>query len=53
MTETLQAPISDSSRVARVAVVVPCHNEEPTIGKVVADFRAVLPAARILVVDNA
>jgi glycosyltransferase involved in cell wall biosynthesis len=52
MTEPLQAPAGalDSSRVA---VVVPCHNEELTVGKVVADFRAVLPQARILVVDNA
>lgn len=36
-----------------VAVIVPCHNEELTVGKVVADFRAVLPDAQILVVDNA
>ncbi|HKI00999.1 MAG TPA: glycosyltransferase family 2 protein [Thermoanaerobaculia bacterium] len=52
MAETLQAPsrVPDSSRVA---VVVPCHNEELTVGKVVADFRAVLPRAQILVVDNA
>ena len=45
---TPQAPGS-----ARVAVVVPCHDEELTVGKVVADFRAALPGARILVVDNA
>lgn len=38
--------------VATVAVVIPCHNEELTVGKVVADFRAALPDARILVVDN-
>jgi glycosyltransferase involved in cell wall biosynthesis len=31
---------------------VPCYNEEPTIGKVVADFRAVLPCAAIYVIDN-
>jgi glycosyltransferase involved in cell wall biosynthesis len=43
-------PFSNSSRVA---VVIPCHNEELTVGKVVADFRAVLPQAQILVVDNA
>lgn len=36
----------------RVAVLVPCHNEERTIGKVVADFRARLPCARIHVYDN-
>ena len=36
-----------------VAVVVPCYNEEATIAKVVADFRRVLPGARVIVVDNA
>jgi glycosyltransferase involved in cell wall biosynthesis len=36
----------------RIAVIVPCYNEEPTIGKVVADFRAVLPCAAIYVIDN-
>jgi glycosyltransferase involved in cell wall biosynthesis len=35
-----------------VTVVVPCHNEELTIGEVVAGFRAALPSARILVADN-
>jgi glycosyltransferase involved in cell wall biosynthesis len=37
----------------KVVVVVPCHNEEATVAKVVRDFRAALPQARILVVDNA
>src|SRR5262249_45216099 len=36
----------------RVAVLVPCFNEEATIGKVVADFRAALPEAAIYVYDN-
>jgi glycosyltransferase involved in cell wall biosynthesis len=31
---------------------VPCYNEEITIGKVVADFRTVLPGATIYVYDN-
>jgi glycosyltransferase involved in cell wall biosynthesis len=35
-----------------VAVLVPCYNEDKAIGKVVADFRAVLPAATIFVFDN-
>ncbi|MFL6197280.1 MAG: glycosyltransferase family 2 protein [Thermoanaerobaculia bacterium] len=47
-----QAPLS-ALDPSRVAVVVPCHNEELTVGKVVADFRAALPEASILVVDNA
>ena len=36
----------------RIAVIVPCYNEELTIGKVVAGFRAALPDAAIYVVDN-
>src|SRR5499433_4579564 len=36
----------------RVAVLVPCFNEEAAIGKVVADFRAALPQAAIYVYDN-
>jgi glycosyltransferase involved in cell wall biosynthesis len=37
---------------ARVAVVVPCYNEELTIAKVVRDFRRELPHAQIYVFDN-
>ena len=37
---------------ARVAVLVPCFNEAASIGKVVADFLAVLPRAQIYVFDN-
>jgi glycosyltransferase involved in cell wall biosynthesis len=33
-------------------VLVPCFNEEATIAKVVADFRAALPEAAIYVYDN-
>lgn len=36
----------------RVAVLVPCYNEEAAIGKVVVDFRAALPEATIYVYDN-
>jgi glycosyltransferase involved in cell wall biosynthesis len=36
----------------RLAVLVPCFNEEAAIAKVVADFRAELPAATIYVYDN-
>ncbi len=35
-----------------IAVLIPCYNEEVTIGKVVADFKQALPAATILVYDN-
>jgi glycosyl transferase family 2 len=36
----------------RVAVLVPCYNEEPTIAAVVQGFRDALPAAKIYVYDN-
>lgn len=35
-----------------VAVLIPCYNEEITVGKVVDDFRRVLPQASIYVYDN-
>src|SRR6202050_2692938 len=35
-----------------LAVLVPCYNEGRAIAKVVADFRAVLPAATVYVYDN-
>lgn len=36
----------------RIAVLIPCHNEAATIGKVIDDFRAQLPDADIYVFDN-
>jgi glycosyltransferase involved in cell wall biosynthesis len=36
----------------RIAVLIPCLDEEAAIGKVVADFRAALPGATIYVYDN-
>ena len=36
----------------RVAVLVPCYNEETAIGKVVRDFREAMPDAAIYVYDN-
>jgi len=44
------SPAQDSSRVT---VVIPCHDEASTIGRVVARFRELLPHAEVLVVDNA
>src|SRR5438552_9162929 len=40
------------SEFARIAILIPCHNEEVTIAKVVSDFKAVLPLADIYVYDN-
>jgi glycosyltransferase involved in cell wall biosynthesis len=36
----------------KIAVLVPCYNEEAAIAKVVGDFRAALPGATIYVYDN-
>jgi len=36
----------------RIAVLIPCYNEEAAIGSVVRDFRAALPEAAIYVYDN-
>ena len=35
-----------------IAVLLPCYNEEVTIGKVVRDFKAALPGAAVYVYDN-
>lgn len=36
----------------RLAVLIPCYNEEITIGKVIEDFKKELPQAEIYVFDN-
>ncbi|MBP3881061.1 MAG: glycosyltransferase family 2 protein [Lachnospiraceae bacterium] len=36
----------------KIAVLIPCYNEEKTIGKVVSDWRESLPEAVIYVYDN-
>lgn len=40
------------STAPSVAVIVPCHNEEMTVAKVVRDLRAAVPTAVIYVYDN-
>ena len=44
----------DTQRVAskRIAILIPCHNEELTVAEVVTDFRTELPQAEIFVFDN-
>lgn len=37
---------------SRIAVLIPCYNEEVTIEKVVSDFRRELPGAPVYVYDN-
>lgn len=36
----------------KIAVLIPCYNESRTIGKVIRDFKEVLPEAVIYVYDN-
>ena len=36
----------------RIAVILPCYNEEAAIAQTVAGFRAALPTARVYVYDN-
>jgi glycosyltransferase involved in cell wall biosynthesis len=42
----------DAHRQPRIAVLVPCYNEEVAIPRVIAGFRAALPQATIHVYDN-
>ena len=44
--------MSMNSPAPSTAVLIPCYQEEKTIGKVVADFRRELPQAAIYVYDN-
>ena len=44
--------IPEKYRKPRVAVLIPCFNEEAAIARVVADFRAALPDAAVYVYDN-
>ena len=36
----------------KIAVLIPCYNEEQTIGKVVRDVKEALPEAVVYVYDN-
>lgn len=36
----------------KIAVLIPCYNEELAVGNVVRDFAAALPEAKIYVYDN-
>lgn len=45
--------MTDTDRTPRIAVLIPCLDEAPTIAKVVGDFRRALPDADIYVGDNA
>ncbi len=45
-------PDSRKQNGTKIAILIPCFNEEQTIGKVIGDFRAVLPLADIYVFNN-
>src|SRR6188472_3070154 len=45
-------PENRDKTAVKLAVLVPCYNEEAAISKVVEDFRAALPDAVIYVYDN-
>jgi glycosyltransferase involved in cell wall biosynthesis len=47
-----QASLNMTPSSIRIAVLVPCFNEEAAVGTVVADFRKALPSAEIFVYDN-
>ena len=44
--------LSPKAAASSIAVLIPCYNEEVTIGKVVRDFHAALPGATVYVYDN-
>ena len=44
--------MSEAASPLRIAVLLPCYNEEAAIARTVAGFRAALPDARIYVYDN-
>ncbi|PYJ13942.1 MAG: glycosyl transferase, partial [Verrucomicrobia bacterium] len=41
-----------STTAARIAVLIPCYNEEAAIAKVIRDFKVTLPSADVYVYDN-
>jgi hypothetical protein len=46
-----ELPAADPAR-PRIAVLIPCFNEEAAVATVIADFRKALPSAQIFVYDN-
>jgi hypothetical protein len=49
---SIAAQFGLTSEQPRVAVLIPCRNEETAIGKVVSDFKRILPDAIVYVYDN-
>lgn len=44
--------VAEMAAAPRIVVLIPCYNEEGTIGTVVRDFSSALPEAAIYVYDN-
>ena len=52
LTNTRLEPSKIEPRHDAVAILIPCYNEELTIGTVVRQFRAEMPSAHVYVFDN-
>jgi len=50
--EASKSETAAAQRLQKIAVLVPCFNEELTVGKTVAAFRHALPGATVYVYDN-
>jgi glycosyltransferase involved in cell wall biosynthesis len=54
--ESLRADSSEQAyevvKQLKLAIMIPCYNEEMTIGKVIDDFRTELPSAELVIFDN-
>jgi glycosyltransferase involved in cell wall biosynthesis len=48
----MESDFAEMTSSMRIAVLVPCFNEEAAVATVVADFRKALPTAEIFVYDN-
>ncbi len=53
MTAPREELAGDEPARVRVAVLIPCHNEEAAVARVVTGFRRTLPEATVYVYDNA
>jgi len=50
--ENSLSPFQERLKSRKIAVLIPCLNEEQTIAKVIGDFRKELPEAAVYVYDN-
>lgn len=41
-----------NNKNTKIVILIPCLNEEITIGKVIQDFKTTIPEAEIIVFDN-